>query len=292
MIDRKMFLGGALSTAVPFLFAGCRAFAPGSGGTSKKLKLAAQLYPLRDLEKVDLGKTLAGIRGLGLQGVEMWTFDNAPAREVRRLAALNGLEICGSHIRVDMIRPENLAKTLDYAGEAGIRNLIVAHMEPDANEKDVKGWWLGMADVYSRAAEVAKKRGCRIGYHNHYLEFETKVGGMTVWETFLSAVSKDVIVQLDVGSATTAGEDPVSWYKRFPGRSPSVHFREAHDNERGYYGVIGDPAPGKPAVDWRSLFAAIDEDPVTEWGIFEPTTSNTFGTIRRSLDALRTMRII
>jgi len=90
-----------------------------------------------------------------------------------------------------------------------------------------------------------------------------------------------------VGSATTAGEDPVYWYRRFPGRALSVHFREAHDNERGYYGVVGDLAPGKPGIDWHALLEAMREDPATQWGIFEPTTSNTFGTVRRSLDALK-----
>lgn len=288
-LNRKSFICDAMSATVPFLFSGCRAFGSVSGVATKKMKFGVQLYSLRDLEAVDMGKTFEGVRKLGLDGVELWNMDNAPACEVRRLVALNGLEICGSHIRVDMIRTENLRKTLDYAGEAGIQNLIVAHMQPGNGEKDIKGWWLRMADAYSRAAEIAKKQNCRVGYHNHHLEFENKIDGVTVWETFLSAVSKDVIVQLDVGSATTAGQDPVYWYKRFPGRSPSVHLREAHNNDLGYYGVVGDPAPGKPAIDWHALFDAINRDRVTEWGIFEPTTSNTFGTVRRSHNELRRM---
>ena len=283
-VNRRTFL----ATGAAGLLSGCASF-PLFGG---KPKLAVQTYVLRDLLKKDLAGTYARIRELGLEGVELWNTPAFDPKTIRRLLDDNGLEVCGAHLSHDMLSPGKIERTLDYANEVGNRNLIVAWMQPSKDEKDVVGWWRREADFYSRAAVTAAARGCRVGYHNHYHEFTQRFGGKTLWEIFMTRISKDVIIQLDVGSAVHVDEDPVYWYTRFPGRSPSVHLRDEWDKEKGFPGVIGEPPPGRKGVDWPALFAAMRADPVTEWAVLEPVTSDTFDTVAKSIDNLRAMGLV
>lgn len=284
-VNRRTFL----ATGAAGLLSGCASFPRADG---KKLKLAVQTYVLRDLLAKDLAGTYARIRGLGLAGVELWNTPAFDPKVVRRLLDDNGLEVCGAHLAHDMLSPAKIGQTLDYANEVGNRNLVVAWMQPSKDEKDVVGWWRREADFYSRAAVTAAERGCRVGYHNHYHEFTQRFEGKTLWEIFMTRISKDVIIQLDVGSAVHVDEDPVYWYKRFPGRSPSVHLRDEWDSKKGFPGVVGEPPPGRKGVDWKALFAAMEADPVTEWAVLEPVTSNTFDTVARSIANLRAMGLV
>ena len=283
-LTRRSFLAAGAAG----LMSGCASF-PGFGA---RPKLAVQTYVLRDLLARDLDGTYARIRELGVEGVELWNTPAFDPKTVRRLLDDNGLEVCGAHLRHDMLSPEKIGRTLDYANEVGHRNLIVAWMQPAKDVKDVVDWWRREADFYTRAAVVAAERGCRVGYHNHYHEFTQRFGGRTPWEVFMARISSDVVVQLDVGSAAHVDMDPVYWYRRYPGRSPSVHLRDDWDGEKGYPGVVGEPPPGRPGVDWPELFAAMREDPVTEWAVLEPVTSDTFDTLARSIDNLRRMGLV
>ena len=283
-VDRRTFL----ATGAAGLLSGCASF-PFMG---VRPKLAVQTYVLRDLLARDLDRTYAQIRRLGVQGVELWNTPAFSPRTLRFLLDFNGLEVCGAHLSHDQLAPEKIEQTLDYANEVGNRNLIVAWMQPSRDEKDVVGWWRREADFYSRAAVVAAKRGCRVGYHNHYHEFTQRFEGKTLWEIFMTRISRDVVVQLDVGSAAHVDEDPVYWYTRYPGRCPSVHIRDDWDKAKGFPGVVGEPPPGRKGVDWPALFAAMRADPATEWAVLEPVTSDTFDTLSKSIDNLRAMGLV
>ena len=283
-VNRRTFL----ATGAAGLLSGCASFPP----FGKKLKLAVQTYVLRDLLKKDLAGTYARIRELGVEGVELWNTPAFDPKTVRGLLDDNGLEVCGAHLTHDMLLPEKIGQTLDYANEVGNRNLIVAWMQPGKDERDVVGWWRREADFYTRAAVTAAERGCRVGYHNHYHEFVQRFGGRTLWEIFMARISSDVVVQLDVGSAAHVDMDPVYWYTRYPGRSPSVHLRDDWNSEKGFPGVVGEPPPGRIGVDWPALFAAMRADPVTEWAVLEPVTSGTFDTLERSIANLGRMGLV
>ena len=124
---------------------------------------------------------------------------------------------------------------------------------------------------YSTAAIRAGASGCRIGYHNHQWEHQEKTHGTTVWDYFFSNTPKNVCMEQDVGWTVTAGGDPCEWFRKFPGRSPTIHAKEVF--AKGAPGILGRPgteADGKPrkGVDWDALFPVTDADGV-EWYVVE-----------------------
>ena len=74
--------------------------------------------------------------------------------------------------------------------------------------------------------------GCKIGLHNHTWEHGVKMlDGTSFWDYFFTNTSKDVCMEQDVGWTTCAGDQfpgvtAVSQYKKYPGRSPTLHAKE------------------------------------------------------------------
>ncbi|HPW74644.1 MAG TPA: sugar phosphate isomerase/epimerase [Kiritimatiellia bacterium] len=244
----------------------------------RKIQVGVQLYSVRELCKKDLPGTLKAIKEMGYAGVEFAGYYGKNAAEIKQLLDDNGLVMCGTHTGVDTIRPQNLAKTIEFNLVTGNRYLMV----PGMNAKDAQGW-IDFAKLFSDAAVTAKAAGMYVGYHNHQHEFKDKFDGKCKWEIFYTHASPLVCQQMDVGHVVSAGEDPVAWLKRFPNRSRTLHAKEIYPGP----GILGQVPEGKQGVKWDEVFAAAEAD-VTEWYIVESEADpNTLEKIRGCIDFLK-----
>ena len=129
-----------------------------------------------------------------------------------------------------------------------------------------------LVDYYNQAAETAATYGCKIGLHNHTREFELKMkDGTTYWDYFFSNTSKNVCMEQDVGWTTCAGADPCEQFRKYPGRSPTIHAKENGMGKgvKQFDAILGQPGkPGAVGVDWDKLFVATDKDGV-KWYVVE-----------------------
>ncbi|MDD4101965.1 MAG: sugar phosphate isomerase/epimerase [Kiritimatiellae bacterium] len=245
--------GLAAATMSPYAQAGAMI------GKSAKPKVGVQLYSVRELCKEDLIGTLKSIKEIGYAGVEFAGYYGKSAKELRQILDDLGLLACGTHTGLATIGPDQIAATIEFNQELGNKYLMVPGMNgPDAQK------WIEFAQSFSKAAETAKKDGMYVGYHNHQHEFKDKFDGKRKWEIFFDNASPDVCQQLDVGHVVSAGEDPVYWLKKYPGRSRTLHTKEIYPGP----GILGQVPEGKTGVDWPAVFAAAEAD-VTEWYIVE-----------------------
>ena len=111
--------------------------------------------------------------------------------------------------------------------------------------------------------------GCKVGIHNHMWEFQLKNGkGETFWDIFFSGTSDDVLMEQDVGWTTCAGYDPCEQYRKYPGRSVTLHAKEngMGKNVTKFDAILGQPGqPGAKGVDWDKLAPVADADGVKWW---------------------------
>ena len=150
--------------------------------------------------------------------------------------------------------------------------------------KDKAGYWKKLAEDLSIAAETAKKSGCFVGYHNHQHEFRDKIAGVAPFQILFDRASPRVCMQLDVGHVVSAGEDPVAWFTRYPGRSRTMHAKEVY-GKGGATGVLGQPGTAK-GVDWPALYKATDAEKV-DWYVVEcESNPNTLEHVKASFDFL------
>ena len=244
----------------------------------RKIQVGVQLYSVRKLCEKDLVGTLKAIKAMGYAGVEFAGYYGKSAPELKQILSDIGLVACGTHTGLDTIKPENIAKTIEFNQVIGNKFLMVPGMKADTKED-----WLDRAKTFSAAAVTAKAAGMYVGYHNHQHEFKDKFDGVCKWEIFYTNASPDVCSQMDVGHVVSAGEDPVAWLKKFPNRSRTLHAKEIYPGP----GILGQVPEGKQGVKWDEVFAAAEAD-VTEWYIVESEADpNTLEKIRGCIDFLK-----
>jgi sugar phosphate isomerase/epimerase len=229
------------------------------GVAKAKPKVGLQLYSIRDLCAKDLVGTLKAVKEIGYAGVEFAGTYGKSAKELKQLLDDNGLVACGTHSGLDTIRLDKISATLDFYNQLGCPFVTVPYMRAT----DAAGW-KELAVLFTAAQEKAKPCGIRIGYHNHQHEFREKVEGVCKFQIFFDNVSPEVNMQLDVGHVVAAGEDPLVWIKKYPGRIYTPHAKEVYPGP----GILGQPGEGKKGVDWDAFFAACEAD-VTEWYVVE-----------------------
>jgi sugar phosphate isomerase/epimerase len=225
----------------------------------RKIPVGMQLYSVRMECAKDLDGTIAAVAKIGYQAVEFAGYYQRSAKDLRKLLDDNGLKCCGTHLALDALLGDELAKTVEFNKILGNRFLLV----PSFPEKYVKTrqGWLEAAEIFNHAADQVKRDGMRVGFHNENIEF-TPVDGELPMDIFFGHTKKEVIMQIDTGNAMDGGGDPVVYLKKYPGRAASMHIKpysKSHPKA-----LLGDDE-----LPWPEIFNLCETIGGTEWYVME-----------------------
>lgn len=234
--------------------------------------LAVQLYSLGAQPATDPSAVLARLAELGFAGVEpvLATVEDDGLREwlasmgaeeppavdvaaLKRAMDEHGLVAWSSHAQL----PEgpDAARILDEQELLGCKVLIVpAVFNPEA--KNIETFddlerLKRLAERFDTAAELARARGIRLGYHNHFWELSSQIDGRSGLETFFDLVEADIVAEVDVYWSLVGGRDPRDLVTSLGERVVLLHVKDGD-------GQFGTPntALGEGVVDLRGVLAA------------------------------------
>ena len=239
-LSRRTFL--ALAGTLPL------AMRPRAAG---KVPVGIELYSVRDFLAKDLEGTVRAVAKIGYEVVEFYSpyYDWTPgkASEVRKLLDDLGIRCLSTHNGSNALAPEGLQKAIELNQVIGSKSIVMA----SAGEVPTADGWKAVADRLNAAAEKLKPLGMTTGFHNHAAEWKA-VDGKRPMDILASSTTKDVVLQLDVGTALEAGTDPVAWINSNPGRIKSMHCKDWSPN--GGYAVVF----GEGAAPWPKIFEAAE----------------------------------
>ena len=220
-------------------------------------KLAVQLYTLRGVSEQSMAAALEAAAGIGYDGVELAGLTDLTAEETARACRRLGLEICGAHIGLDRFEAEPAAvvEELQALGTADAR-LSVASGPREHGEIDTA------CERVSAAVVHASSLGLSPHFHNHRAEFERIPSGERVWEGLVAIPGLGL--ELDLGWAWAAGEQPEGLLRATAGRCSLAHLKDLRRNG----GEVVDTPLGDGEIDWPSIVPAALEAGV-EWLIVE-----------------------
>jgi sugar phosphate isomerase/epimerase len=220
--------------------------------------ISIQLYTLREQAKNDFPAVIRRLGEIGYVGIEPAGLQGLTAVEFRRLAQEAGLVIGSSHAQLPL--GDDAEKILDEQQEIGNENLIVAFGPPErfASEDSVKQ----MADELNQGFEKVRARGMHLGYHNHYWEFQSEIGGRPAYDVFFEHLDPGIFAEVDVYWAKVGGQDPATVIAGLGPRARMLHLKD---------GPADDPRSAMTAVGSGTLdIAAIAAtNPAVEWLIVE-----------------------
>jgi sugar phosphate isomerase/epimerase len=193
--------------------------------------IGMQLYTLRNELAKDTPATIKAVVDAGYKQGEMFNFPDC--QPLIDAAKDSGLELHSSHFQWDSVTNPSKEGTkrfesiVERAKEVGLSHLVVPYLAD--NERATIDDYMRIAENCNKAAEVAKKAGIQLSYHNHSFEFEKKEGGKTGFEIFMAEFSDDMQFEIDVFWIKAGGHDPVEMLKKLKGRVSQVHLKDLKD---------------------------------------------------------------
>ena len=270
-ISRRSFL--ALASAAPLMSAAMK---------DKRVPVGLELYSVRDQLQKDLPSTLREVASMGYEGVEFFApyFDwtNDYAKEVKKLIDDLHLRCFSTHNSASSFAPDKIDHAIELNQIIGSKFIVMA----SAGRVEGLDGWKAVAETLNRSAEKIKPFGLRVGFHNHQTEF-TPIEGRRPIEVLAANTSKEIVLQLDVGTCLHAGADPVGWIKANPGRITSMHCKDwSPDPAKGYSVLFGEGA-----VPWKKIFQAAEKTGGIQYYLIEQEGSayGSIETVKRCLAA-------
>lgn len=187
-------------------------------------RIMVQGYTIRDYikDEAQVRDTLNKLAGIGYCGVQMAVPQSMGQQRLKEVFDEFGM--------VRASASSSLAAFLDNPGapisEAHLFGtpLIAITTLPVDQRESPEGFKRFAADL-NRAAEIARRDGCVLGYHNHALEFRS-FGGVTGMDILLAETDDIVEFVLDTHWLAAGGVNPPDWIRRVRGRMSLVHFKD------------------------------------------------------------------
>jgi sugar phosphate isomerase/epimerase len=226
----------------------------------KKIPIGTQLWCVRKQLATDIPGTLNAVAAAGFNGVELENAFGKPGPDWRKHLDAAKLKACGFHHTLAELQGEKLAATIEFNQAIGNRNLIIRSLREDIYKS--AELLKKTADAVNEAAEKVKPHKLRVGYHNHFLDFN-RIDGEFWWNRFADATTKDVILQLDTGNASElSGLSLVDLIRRNAGRTVTMHVKPYSRKSPNAY-------LGADELDWPGIMTAAESMGGVEWYIIE-----------------------
>lgn len=182
----------------------------------------------------------------------------------------------------DSPRPLNLTdntqQLADDAAEGGLSYLVCSSI-PVSTLDEIKT----AVEVFTKSGEACKKNGVQFAYHNHVSEFD-EVEGNRPFDYILNHTDKELVkMELDLGWATKAKQDPVELFKLHPGRFPLWHVKDLDKTTMEPVEV------GKGFIDFKRIFDNAKESGMKYFFVEQDGAPHPFEDVTASYNDLKKM---
>lgn len=234
------------------------------------MKLALELYSVRDLYREDFDACLQKVAKIGYVGVECFGEPFLPADDVKRMLDKHGLALAGWHTPIDLLEGDAFIKTVAYFHRVGCTRAIVPFMPPEVFES--RASVLAFAERMNAISQRLAQHKIALGYHNHGAEFVPLEDGTLPWALLMD--NTNILAQLDNGNALTSctpGLNVTKLVGQWPGRAITIHAKP-YSHKDGLETMIGEDD-----IDWDAFLYAAEHTGGTEWVIVEYEEEKCYG---------------
>lgn len=218
-----------------------------------------QVYTIRDALKKDFIGSLKQVANIGYNYIELFGYDAGKyfgytIEETKKIIEDLGMIVNCSHIALGRSNPERIGtlmngweKAVEDAAKLGQKYIVCPYLQESERKSldDYKSY----ADLFNKNAKIAKNYGLQFAYHNHNFEFD-EMDGEIPYDILLNRCDKDLVkFEMDMYWMEYAGQDPFTYFDRFPGRFPLWHIKDISGDEDKFFTTVGDGV-----INWSKLF--------------------------------------
>jgi len=211
--------------------------------------IGLQLYTLRNQLPKDLEGTLKKVAEIGYKNVEGYDYKNrlilskTPV-EFRKIVEDLGMKLPSMHVVTELTTSESRVSIMDQwkttvedMASIDVKYVVYAIIA-EAERKtldDYKKW----AERFNQFGEICKQAGSQYIYHNHDFEFKSFDGQMG-YDILLKNTDPDLVkFEIDLYWITKAGQDPVAYIEKNPGRFELYHIKDMENSPSKTFTEVG-----------------------------------------------------
>lgn len=269
-------------------------------------RIGLELYTVRDMIAKDYRGTLEKVAQIGYKEIEpAGGYGHMQPKAFREMLDRLGLSMPSTHSGIAEGPDAAVEKQLEGFRIMGIqytsleaarhprraarrsltpaeRARMAARRRRSRTVDDVKR----EAALLNRYGRIAQKFGIKILRHNHTMEFQRCEGSQLMpYDILLSDTDPQLVaMQMDVGWATVAGQNPIEWFRKHPGRFVLWHVKDAAclkclppiDDEFARLRAARLVPVGEGEINYGEIFSyaglaglqhfAIEQDSAADWG--------------------------
>lgn len=290
-MNRRRFLQTASIAGSATLFASRFGWAAAEHRINK---IGVQLYTVRDLMKNDFEGTIAKVAGIGYKEVEFAGYFGRTPQQVRDVVQKNGLSAPSTHVQYDEL-DDKFPSVINDSKIIGLTYVVCPWIPEELRKSpDI---WKQASEKFNKCGEQCKKAGLQFAYHNHWFEF-LPINGKLPYDELLAECDANLVkMELDLCWITTAGGNPLAYFKKYPGRFPLVHVKDIKTMPKVTTGgsqSFGDSVDltsvGSGIIDWKKIFAKSDEAGIKHYIVEHDRPSDPMESIKASYEYLQKLR--
>lgn len=232
-----------------------------------ELRVALELYTVRDETRRDFAATIRRVAQIGYPGVEFAGYGNLTSLEMSALLAETGLRAVATHLSLDALQDKRLDESIRYCLDIGCSIIVLPSLKEE--QRTLEGMQV-LAPQLNAIGRRCQEHGITFGYHNHNFEF-AQVHGRYLLDYLLEATDPSLVKsELDVYWVAYAGVDPVSYLQTHADRIALIHLKDmAADRSmtevgkgvldmqaiwdfaqaRGIWGIVENDYPQMPSLE-------------------------------------------
>ena len=216
-----------------------------------------QLYTLRELLPKDLQGVIPKVAQAGYQDVETYGYSKEGGfwgldpKAFKELLQANELISSSGHYDFGQYMTSgntDFVKTIIDAGKVVGQTYVTV---PYLGE-EVRGSadaYKAIAEKLNKAGELCKQAGLKLAYHNHDFEFN-QFGDLTGYDILLKETDPSLVnMEADLYWFVRANQDPVAYFKQYPGRFVMWHVKDMDKNSPNLNTEIG-----SGSINFKAIF--------------------------------------
>jgi sugar phosphate isomerase/epimerase len=191
---------------------------------AKKIRsFGLQLWTIREDLAKDPKAVLKQVASYGYKQIEsfegkMGIFWGMTHLEFKKYMDELGMSIISSHCDIT----KDFEKKAADAAAIGMKYLIYPYEGPKQTLDDYKKH----ADDFNKKGEICKKNGIRFAFHNHNFSFEA-IDGQFPQDIMMKNTDASLVdFEMDIYWVVATGQDPIEWFKKYPGRFKLCHVKD------------------------------------------------------------------
>ncbi|MCC7499016.1 MAG: sugar phosphate isomerase/epimerase [Bryobacterales bacterium] len=245
-----------------------------------------ELYTVRDLLAKDFEGTIAKVAEIGYREVEPVGYGNLDPKQFRAL--LDRYKLTAPSTHAGVTEGPDLEKQLEGQRIMGIKYTEIHPAQGGGGRgpKTVESVKKSCAE-YNRRGKIAKQFGMKILIHNHAGEFKPlENSSKTQYDILLAETDPALIaMQLDIGWAIVAGQDPLALFRNHPGRFELWHVKDVAKDSNRFVPV------GQGRVNYRAYFEHARESGLAHYAVEQDNAAehgaDSMAAAKASIEGLR-----